>query len=201
MAQTQPLQSTITPDDVLSYWLDELSPKDWYSSSPALDQQIRDRFLPAWKNAQDGAYSLWLTYASGALAYIILNDQMPRNMFRGEGDSFASDRIALAAAKVAISKGWDMKIDAPARQFFYLPLMHSECLTDQERNVCLYKERMSASGQELRHAQAHRNVIREFGRFPYRNDALGRATNQAEEQFLAKGGYRFALENLDQIAA
>jgi uncharacterized protein (DUF924 family) len=201
MAQTQPLQSTITPDDVLSYWLDELSPKDWYNSSPTLDQQVRDRFLPAWKNAQDGAYSLWLTYASGALAYIILNDQMPRNMFRGEGDSFASDRIALAAAKVAISKGWDMKIDAPARQFFYLPLMHSECLTDQERNVCLYKERMSASGQELRHAQAHRNVIREFGRFPYRNDALGRATNQAEEQFLAKGGYSFALENLDQIAA
>lgn len=201
MVQTQALQSTITPEDVLSYWLDELSPKDWYNSSKTLDAQIRDRFLPAWKNAQDGAYSLWLTHASGALAYIILNDQMPRNMFRGEGESFASDRLALAAAKAAISKGWDLQIDTPARQFFYLPLMHSECLSDQERNVCLYKERMSASGQELRHAVAHRNVIREFGRFPYRNDALDRATTQAETQYLTKGGYKFSLECLDLISA
>jgi uncharacterized protein (DUF924 family) len=201
MAQTQLLHANMTPDDVLSFWLDELSPQDWYVADDALDAKIRDRFLPAWEKAQEGAFSLWLTHASGALAYIILNDQMPRNMFRGQGQSFASDRLALAAAKAAISKGWDMKIDAPARQFFYMPLMHSECLTDQERNVCLFKERMSASEDNLRHAKAHRNVIREFGRFPYRNEALNRATNQAEQVFLSKGGYRFALERLASIAA
>lgn len=201
MAHIPSLQLNITPNDVLSFWLDELTPQDWYVANDALDAKIRDRFLPAWEKAQEGAFSLWLTHASGALAYIILNDQMPRNMFRGEGKSFASDRIALAAAKAAISKGWDMKIDAPARQFFYLPLMHSECLTDQERNVCLFKERMEASDDNLRHAKAHRNVIREFGRFPYRNEALVRATNAAEEAFLAKGGYRFALESLSSVAA
>ncbi|MBU2935256.1 MULTISPECIES: DUF924 family protein [Pacificibacter] len=201
MAHIPSLQLNITPDDVLSFWLDELTPKDWYVANDALDAKIRERFLPAWENAQEGAYSLWLTHASGALAYIILNDQMPRNMFRGEGKSFASDRIALAAAKAAISKGWDLKIDAPARQFFYMPLMHSECLTDQERNVCLFKERMSASDDNMRHAQAHRNIIREFGRFPYRNEALVRATNTAEEAFLANGGYRYALECLAPVAA
>jgi uncharacterized protein (DUF924 family) len=201
MAHIQTQQSTITPDDVLSFWLDELTPKEWYVASDTLDAKIRDRFLPAWQKAQEGAFSFWLTHASGALAYIILNDQMPRNMFRGQGQSFASDRIALAAAKISISKGWDMKIDTPARQFFYMPLMHSECLTDQERNVCLFKERMQSSDENLLHAKAHRNVIREFGRFPYRNEMLGRASNVAEQAFLAKGGYRFAVERLTPVAA
>ena len=201
MAYIKSQKPIVTPDEVLSFWLDELSPKDWYVANDAVDAKIRERFLPAWERAQEGAFSLWLTYASGALAYIILNDQMPRNMFRGEGKSFASDRIALAAAKAAISKGWDMKIDVPARQFFYMPLMHSECLTDQERNVCLFKERMNSSDDNLTHAKAHRNVIREFGRFPYRNEALKRATNAAEKVFLSKGGYRFALECLAPKAA
>ena len=201
MAPIQMLQSTITPNDVLSFWLDELSPKEWYVANDTLDAKIRDRFLPAWEKAQEGAFSFWLTHASGALAYIILNDQMPRNMFRGQGQSFASDRIALAAAKMSISKGWDMRIDAPARQFFYLPLMHSECLTDQERNVCLFKERMQASDDSLLHAKAHRDVIREFGRFPYRNEALGRSSNGAEQAYLTKGGYKSTLERLSLVAA
>ena len=201
MGQSQPTQNSMTPDKVLSFWLDELTPKDWYSVDEKLDARVRDQFLDVWEQAQQGAFSLWLTHASGALAYIILNDQMSRNMFRGSGKSFASDRIALAAAKGAISKGWDMKIDGPARQFFYLPLMHSECLTDQERNICLFKERMGSSGENLRHAKAHRNIIRDFGRFPYRNEALKRASTAAETQFLSQGGYRVALDALTASAA
>ncbi|RPE71213.1 uncharacterized protein (DUF924 family) [Pacificibacter maritimus] len=201
MAQSQPTPETMTPENVLSFWLDELTPQQWYSVDENLDARIRDKFLATWEKAQQGAFSLWLTHASGALAYIILNDQMPRNMFRGSGKSFASDRIALAAAKAAISKGWDLKIDAPARQFFYLPLMHSECLTDQERNICLFKERMGSTGDNLAHAKAHRNIIRDFGRFPYRNEALKRATTVAEAKFLERGGYRSALEHVSQKAA
>ncbi|NIZ11589.1 DUF924 family protein [Pseudooceanicola sp. HF7] len=180
----------IAPEEILQFWLDEVGSAGWYQSSDELDQEIRDRFGAAWKNACDGAYGLWLTYPSGALAYIILMDQFPRNMFRGKGKAFESDKVALAAAKVAINKGWDMQIDEPARQFFYLPLMHSENLCDQERCVRLMLERMPETGEEnLLHARAHREIIRQFGRFPYRNDALSRRGTKAEEEYLNNGSY------------
>jgi uncharacterized protein (DUF924 family) len=178
------------PDDVLSFWLDEVGPKGWYEPSEELDATIRERFMTAWENAQQGAYSLWLTYPSGTLAYIILMDQFPRNMFRAEGRAFSTDRPALAAAKAAINRKWDMRIDEPARQFFYLPLMHSENLCDQEQCVRLICERMPEHGAEsLLHARAHREVIRQFGRFPYRNEALSRNSTKAEQSFIEGGSY------------
>jgi uncharacterized protein (DUF924 family) len=178
------------PEDILAFWLDDIGPQGWYESSPELDAAIRDRFLADWTKAREGGMSLWLTYPSGTLAYIILTDQFPRNMHRGSGEAFATDGIARAAAKMAIDRGWDMRIDEPARQFFYLPLMHSECLADQERCVRLMMTRMPETGAaNLVHARAHREVIRRFGRFPYRNDALARPTQGAEAAFLAEGGY------------
>lgn len=180
----------VTPEEVLAFWLDECTPADWYKNDPAFDALIRDRFGVAWQEATVGAYALWLTYPSGVLAYIILTDQFPRNMFRGKGEAFATDGIARAAAKMAIDRDWDMKIDEPARQFFYLPLMHSENLSDQDRAVRLIHARMPDHGADNRdHACAHRAVIRDFGRFPYRNDALGRKTTPAEQAFLDRGGY------------
>lgn len=201
MAPKNAQQTEKTPDEVLAFWLDELQPKDWYNSTDALDARIRDGFGSTWQRAQEGAYSLWLTYPNGALAYILLNDQMPRNMFRGSGKSFASDRTALAAAKAAIEKGWDMRVDGPARQFFYLPLMHSECQTDQDRCVRLMCERLKGHDSNLLHARVHREIIRMFGRFPYRNEALGRRTTEAEARFMAEGGYGALLKELDQVAA
>ena len=178
------------PEEILAFWLDEVGPKGWYESSPELDGAIRDRFLPDWIRAREGGMSLWLTYPSGTLAYIILTDQFPRNMHRGSGEAFATDGIARAAAKMAIDRGWDLRIDEPARQFFYLPLMHSEYLADQERCVRLMMTRMPETGEaNLVHARAHREVIRRFGRFPYRNEALARHTQGAEADFLAGGGY------------
>ena len=100
-------------------------------------------FLETYKRATQGSLSLWLTYASGTLAYIILTDQFPRNMFRGTAQAFGDRRIARAAAKVAITRGWDMKIDEPGRQFFYMPLVHSECLSDQDRAVRLILSRIA----------------------------------------------------------
>ncbi|MEM7073764.1 MAG: DUF924 family protein [Pseudomonadota bacterium] len=178
------------PETVLSFWLDDLGPKRWYESSPQLDQEIRDAFLPAYESACEGTYGLWLTYPTGTLAYIILMDQFPRNMFRDTARAYRTDRSALAAAKAAIHRGWDFRIDEPARQFFYLPLMHSENLCDQDRCVRLIHERMPHSGSSnLLHARAHRDVIREFGRFPHRNECLGRVSSQAELAFLGAGGY------------
>lgn len=191
-----------SPEDVLAYWLDELSPKDWYLGGDALDQHIRDRFLATWEAAQEGSCGLWLTYSTGTLAYLLLNDQFPRNMFRGSGKAFASDDGARAAAKAAIAHGWDLKIDAPARQFFYLPLMHSENLCDQDRSVRLFLKRMPDSGgSNLLHAKAHREVIRRFGRFPYRNEALNRVTTPAEAEFLDHGSYGSVVQELKATEA
>ncbi len=180
----------VGPEEILKFWLDEVGPDKWYAQEDALDAEIRKRFEATWEGAQTGGFSMWLTYPSGSLAYIILNDQFSRNMFRGEAKAFSSDRAALAAAKSAVDRGWDMKIDEPARQFFYMPLMHSENLCDQDRCVRLLCERMPKTGaSNLLHARAHREVIRTFGRFPFRNAALARPATGAEADYVSAGGY------------
>ncbi len=185
------------PKEILDFWLDEVGPQGWYEGGADLDREIVEKFGDAWREATDGAYSLWLTYPSGTLAYIILLDQFPRNMFRGQSKAFSTDKIALAAAKCAIDKRWDMRIDEPARQFFYMPLMHSESLIDQDRCVRLMHTRMPLTGQgNLLHAKVHREVIRRFGRFPYRNEALSRDTTPSEAAFVAEGGYGAVLREL-----
>lgn len=191
----------VDPKEILAFWLDEIGPDGWYKSDETLDARIRDRFMGAWQDACDGKFSLWLTYPSGALAYIILTDQFTRNMFRGKGQAFASDPLALAVAKSAIRQGYDLKIDAPARQFFYLPLMHSENLSDQDRCVRLMVERMPDTDNNLLHARAHREVIRQFGRFPYRNDALSRDVTRVEAEYIAQGGYGSTVRELQEDQA
>ena len=192
----------IGPEEVLGFWLDEVGPEGWYKVDEALDEQVREKFEEAWNRAMLGGYSLWLTHASGTLAYIILMDQLSRNMFRAAGKAFASDKAALAAAKSAISKGWDMRIDEPARIFFYMPLEHSENLCDQDRSVRLIHDRMPDTGAGyLLHAQAHREIVRQFGRFPARNEALKRASTTSEKAHLASGGYMSTLKSLDMKQA
>ena len=192
----------VQSEDVLRFWLDECGPDLWYKQDAALDARIRERFHDAWEGAKEGRYSLWLTYPSGVLAYIILTDQFSRNMFRGQREAFSTDRLALAAAKSAIDKGWDKRIDEPARQFFYLPLMHSENLCDQDRCVRLLCDRMPQKGADnLLHARAHRDVIRRFGRFPTRNADLARESTAAEAEFLADGGYGKILRELQSVTA
>ena len=192
----------VAPEEVLSFWLDEVGPSGWYEASESLDQTIRDKFETAWNEAREGAYGLWLTYPSGTLAYIILMDQFPRNMFRGSAKAFVTDKQANAAAKVAIHRKWDMRIDEPARQFFYLPMMHSENLCDQERCIRLLCDRMPEYGPgNLLHARAHREVIRKFGRFPYRNAALSRASTEPEKDYVAGGGYGTTVRELQSADA
>ncbi|WP_415920264.1 DUF924 family protein [Tateyamaria sp. SN6-1] len=190
----------VGPDEILAFWLDECSPDMWYKQDEALDTTIRERFGAAWQAAAEGSFSMWLTYPNGALAYIILTDQFPRNMFRDDPRAFALDSAALAAAKSAINKGWDMRIDEPARQFFYMPLEHSENACDQDRAVRLICERVE-DPVKLLHARAHREVIRQFGRFPHRNAALGRRTSPAEAAHLEAGGYGAVVRSMQQDKA
>lgn len=183
------MQAT-TPEDILSFWLDDVGPSRWFNADPELDQTIRQRFMGAWRLAAEGELDDWSLRPEGAMALLVLLDQFPRNMFRGSDAAFASDRKALAVAKRALCEGHDLRVDETARFLYYLPLMHSECITDQERCVRLIMTRMPQTGAEkLKYAREHRDLIRKFGRFPYRNEALGRRTTPPEQSFLEAAGY------------
>ncbi|MFD3191086.1 DUF924 family protein [Sedimentitalea sp. HM32M-2] len=187
----------VGPEEVLSFWLDDVGEAGWYAQDDALDAEIKRRFKDVWEAARQGLLSHWLVDPKGYLAFVILTDQFPRNMFRGSKLAFASDRDALAAAKVAVDRCWDLKIGEPERQFFYLPMMHSESLCDQDRCVRLMCERMPESGEpNLLHARAHREVIRQFGRFPYRNEALARDFTPPEAAYVSAGGYGETVREL-----
>ena len=121
----------MTPEKILNFWLDEIDSKQWYKSSKKLDTTILKQFYSVWVSIMDGKCGMWLTFPSGSLAYILVLDQFSRNMFRGSPKAFSSDYVALSAAKQAIKHKFDLAIDEPARQFFYLPLMHSDSLQDQ----------------------------------------------------------------------
>lgn len=182
-------------EDVLRFWLEECGPEDWYVGGAALDARIRDRFGAAWEAARAGRLHDWEGNAAGSLALLIITDQFSRNIFRGDARAFATDALARDVARRAISRGFDRATDAPQRQFFYLPFEHSESLTDQERAVRLIATRMDAP-ETLLHARAHREVIRRFGRFPFRNEALGRADTGAERDFLDAGAYGAVVRRL-----
>ena len=187
----------VGPEEVLSFWLDDVGEAGWYAQDDALDAEIKRRFKDVWEAARAGFLSHWLIDPRGYLAFVILTDQFPRNMFRGSKLAFSSDRDALAAAKAAVDRCWDLKIDEPERQFFYLPMMHSESLCDQDRCVRLMCERMPEAGaSNLLHARAHREVIRQFGRFPYRNEALARDFTPPEAAYVSAGGYGETVREL-----
>lgn len=175
------------PDHVLGFWFDELEEKDWYVGGEALDARIRDRFADLWQQARAGRLDGWETSPRNVLAYLILTDQFPRNMFRGDPRSFATDALARDIADRAIAQGFDMATPEPQRQFFYLPFEHAEDLADQNRCVDLFTERMP--GENLMHAKLHRDVIAKFGRFPWRNEALGRQSTDQELRLMQAGGY------------
>lgn len=176
---------------VLGYWLDTVGPDRWYAEDAALDAEIAGRFTDAALKARAGGFKEWQLTPRGSLALIVLLDQMHRNIWRGRAEAFAGDARALTVAKRAIHLGQDLKTPEPGRQFFYLPLMHAECLMEQDRCVRLVLTRLPETGRadNLPHAIAHRDVIRKFGRFPFRNAALSRTATAAETAWLAAGGY------------
>ena len=174
----------MTPKDVVSFWSDEVGEAHWFQSDPRLDAEIAIRFGEAYAQARDGQLGAWEETPEGALALVILLDQFPRNMFRGRAEAFATDEQARAVADRAIVNGFDLQVAHNLRAFFYLPLMHSEHMPDQERCVTLVTERLGQDSQQYPYALAHRDVIAKFGRFPGRNAALGRVSKPAEVEFL-----------------
>jgi len=170
---------------VIDFWRDAGYDK-WFNGGAAFDAACRERFLDAHFAAARREHEDWMDSADGALALLILLDQIPRNVFRGSAHAFATDPLALHYARRAVDAGLDAQVDASLRAFVYLPFEHSEDLGDQRRSVDLF----DALGNEgyAKYARAHLDVIEKFGRFPHRNRALGRGNTPEEQAWLDAGG-------------
>jgi uncharacterized protein (DUF924 family) len=176
----------VDPRAIVSFWR-SAGPGRWFRMDPNFDAEVGRRLGSAHYWAAAGMLDHLAKSAQGALALVILLDQVPRNMFRGTARAFATDGHARDIARYALSRGLDKRVNRIMRTFFYLPFMHSEDETDQELCLALYQELNDKQG--LQYAKIHFDVIQKFGRFPHRNDALGRPTSTAEEQFLTAGGF------------
>ena len=190
-----------TPAEILAFWFGQPGeagygqPRgEWFRKDADFDAEIRRRFLPAVDAALAGQLTDWTNDRQGLLALLILLDQFPRNLFRGEAKGFAGDPPALQLAETALAAGWDHGLSAVEKLFIYLPFEHSEALADQERSLALFAALAAAHpGNDgfLDYARRHHEIIARFGRFPHRNAALGRSSTPEETSFLAQPGSGF----------
>lgn len=179
---------TATPPEaleVIAFWR-EAGPKKWFAKDSAFDIAFRDRFAALYTRAMRGDLESWRATPEGALAEILLLDQFPRNAFRDTPWSFATDALAIEAADALMQSGHDQALAADLRPFAYMPYMHSELIAHQDRCVGLMAQ---VNENNAHHAREHRKLIARFGRFPHRNEILGRVNTPEEEAFLAGGGY------------
>jgi uncharacterized protein (DUF924 family) len=175
-----------SPADILAFWR-EAGRKRWYSRDEAFDAEIRGRFLKVWESAGAGELSQWETTDDGALALVIVLDQLPRNMFRNDIRTYSTDLQARDVASRAIAGGADTRVDPTLLEFLYMPFMHSEHLADQQRCIELFRK--AGNTENVKYAEDHADIIRRFGRFPHRNRILGRTTAPDEQAFLDGGGF------------
>ncbi|RJL07801.1 DUF924 family protein [Paracoccus siganidrum] len=168
--------------EVHAFWFsDEMRP-NWFVKSDAVDRRIAEEFGPTYEAAHRGELDGWAETPQDALALVVVLDQFPRNMFRGDPRSFESNDLAVKHARLAVDRGFDAELDVEGRQFLYLPFEHSEELGDQDRSVALYEALGDADA--LDYAHQHRDIIARFGRFPHRNKVLGREDTPEEAEFL-----------------
>jgi len=165
----------------------------WFRKDPAFDEEIRRAFGNTVARALDGEFADWSTTAQGALARVILLDQFTRNIHRDTARAFAGDAQALATAQAALDAGFDRALDPFGRWFLYMPFEHAESVGAQRRSLVLFAElsRDMNDPGPLEWAQKHADVILRFGRYPHRNELLGRVSTPEEVAFLAQAGSRF----------
>ena len=171
--------------DVLHFWFDHVGPDRWYGAGAEIDAEIRERFESLWHSLKREKAVFFISSPEDALAAVILYDQFPRNIFRHEADAFATDSLALEISKLAIEAGFHVDLDQHQRQFLYMPFMHSENLSDQDMSVELFDA--LGDRKPLQFAIMHRDIIKRFGRFPHRNEILGRETLPAELDAVKEG--------------
>jgi len=179
---------TISPEDILTFWFDEAGPQKWFEQSDAFDAEVRERFGALTHQARDGKLDTWSETPRGCLALIILIDQFSRNIHRGSPLTWSADVHGLALTRLALDRGYDNELNHEERKFLYMPLMHSEGIADQDRSVALF-QKLAADGAEngemtLDYAIRHRDIIAAYGRFPHRNEILGRESTAEEIELL-----------------
>ncbi len=207
-SQTSP--RTINPSDIHQFWFQEslTNPQElenckaeWFGGSRSFDDTIRRAYSDLPDRALNNEFDHWQSDPLFATSLILILDQFPRNMYRGTARSFAYDDKARRVAQVAIDLGIDGKVHPLEAIFIYLPFEHSEHPKDQVTSVRLFKRLAQNAPTEFRehlesaaeHACKHRDIIAKFGRFPHRNQALGRSTITAEKTYLDSGGETFGV--------
>ncbi|MBT3556410.1 MAG: DUF924 domain-containing protein [Rhodospirillales bacterium] len=163
--------------------------KEWWGAFEDFDAAIRETLLPHVGSAARGDLDHWISDVDGGLVLIILLDQVPRNMFRGTAQAFATDTKAVEVARQYLDLGFDQLLLAAQRTFAYLPFEHSENIADQDYSVALFTELGDASNLDF--AVRHQEVVERFGRFPHRNEFLGRTSTPEELQFLTQPNSSF----------
>ena len=170
------------PQQIIDFWFSTATRKLWFNSTPEFDQELRDRFEAVWQQACRGELDHWMESAEGCLALVIILDQFPLNMFRNTAQSFASEAQSRSIAASAIERGFDQSLPLEQVAFLYMPYMHSEDLQDQDRALVLFDK--PGLDSNLRFARHHRDIVARFGRFPHRNEELGRTSSAAETEYL-----------------
>jgi len=173
---------TITPQAIISYWYSDRLKPMWFASTPELDKEILDQFGALWVEACAGKLDHWTNSPEGCLALVIILDQFPLNMYRGQAKGFSSEKKAVEISLMAINKNFDKRIPQEKLAFLYMPLMHSENLVAQDLSVQKFTE--ANLDTNIRFALHHREIIKKFGRFPHRNKILDRTSTQAEVEYL-----------------
>ena len=166
--------------DVIKYWFSEKSRQHWFSSTSGMDFEIKQRYEKLWTSAASGELNDWQDSPQGCLALIIVLDQFPLNMFRGKSKSFQTEEMAVEVALKAINNSYDEILNTEELLFLFMPLMHSENLEHQDIQVKLF-EKYDFNDEYSKH---HRNIVKRFGRFPHRNDILGRKSTPDEVEYL-----------------
>lgn len=175
--------------EVLAFWFDELTPKQWWAKEAELDQCIRSRFGALHAAATEGRLVHWQLNALDSLALILVLDQFSRHIFRADAQAFAADDMALRVAELGVSKGFDHCLSARQRPFYYMPYMHSERADVHVQALRLFDALDGENSADFE--RRHKQIIDQFGRYPHRNEWLGRVSTPVEIEFLQQPGSRF----------
>lgn len=172
----------MAPDTVLDFWFKEARPEQWFKKDLVFDELIRTRFEQLFEQARNGELAKWRATPEGRVAEIIILDQFPRNIYRGTPQAFATDTLALERAQETVAVGDDLKVSPLYRRFLYMPYMHSESVEVHGKALELFKKLGDEGG--LRFEIEHKIIIDRFGRYPSRNEILGRQSTSEELEFL-----------------